>query len=117
LEKNLIQSLDKILEISSKVRSKYQDLMKKNVELEVQLSDLKVEADQYKNQINLLQRELENRVKEDKNSMLSITDDVSEDAVQILKQKQNIKNAEIKKQLDMFIDDIDQCIQIVQKKE
>ena len=49
--------------------------------------------------------------------MLSITDDVSEDAVQILKQKQNIKNAEIKKQLDMFIDDIDQCIQIVQKKE
>jgi hypothetical protein len=113
----LIQSLDKILEISSKVRSKYQDLMKKNVELEVQLSDLKVEADQYKNQINLLQRELENRVKEDKNSMLSITDDVSEDAVQILKQKQNIKNAEIKKQLDMFIDDIDQCIQIVQKKE
>lgn len=117
MEKNLIQSLDKILEISSKVRSKYQDLMKKNVELEVQLSDLKVEADQYKNQINLLQRELENRVKEDKNSMLSITDDVSEDAVQILKQKQNIKNAEIKKQLDMFIDDIDQCIQIVQKKE
>lgn len=113
----MIQSLDKILEISSKVRSKYQDLMKKNVELEVQLSDLKVEADQYKNQINLLQRELENRVKEDKNSMLSITDDVSEDAVQILKQKQNIKNAEIKKQLDMFIDDIDQCIQIVQKKE
>jgi hypothetical protein len=60
---------------------------------------------------------LENRAKEDKNSMLSITDDVSEDAVQILKQKQNIKNAEIKKQLDMFIDDIDQCIQIVQKKE
>ncbi|MBK8054741.1 MAG: hypothetical protein IPK35_16120 [Saprospiraceae bacterium] len=117
MEKNLIQSLDKILEISSKVRSKYQDLRKKNVELEVQLSDLKVEADQYKNQINLLQRELENRVKEDKNSMLSITDDVSEDAVQILKQKQNIKNAEIKKQLDMFIDDIDQCIQIVQKKE
>lgn len=113
----MIQSLDKILEISSKVRSKYQDLRKKNVELEVQLSDLKVEADQYKNQINLLQRELENRVKEDKNSMLSITDDVSEDAVQILKQKQNIKNAEIKKQLDMFIDDIDQCIQIVQKKE
>ncbi|MBK7633405.1 MAG: hypothetical protein IPJ13_03265 [Saprospiraceae bacterium] len=85
--------------------------------MEVQLSDLKVEADQYKNQINLLQRELENRAKEDKNSMLSITDDVSEDAVQILKQKQNIKNAEIKKQLDMFIDDIDQCIQIVQKKE
>ncbi|MBK9565589.1 MAG: hypothetical protein WAT22_02670 [Saprospiraceae bacterium] len=117
MEKNLIQSLDKILEISSKVRSKYQDLRKKNVELEVQLSDLKVEADQYKNQINLLQRELENRAKEDKNSMLSITDDVSEDAVQILKQKQNIKNAEIKKQLDMFIDDIDQCIQIVQKKE
>ncbi len=113
----MIQSLDKILEISSKVRSKYQDLRKKNVELEVQLSDLKVEADQYKNQINLLQRELENRAKEDKNSMLSITDDVSEDAVQILKQKQNIKNAEIKKQLDMFIDDIDQCIQIVQKKE
>ncbi|MFZ1455974.1 MAG: hypothetical protein WAT46_08025 [Saprospiraceae bacterium] len=117
MEKNLIQSLDKILEISSKVRSKYRDLRKKNVELEVQLSDLKVEADQYKNQINLLQRELENRAKEDKNSMLSITDDVSEDAVQILKQKQNIKNAEIKKQLDMFIDDIDQCIQIVQKKE
>ena len=109
MEKNLIQSLDKILEISSKVRSKYQDLRK--------LSDLKVEADQYKNQINLLQRELENRAKEDKNSMLSITDDVSEDSVQILKQKQNIKNAEIKKQLDMFIDDIDQCIQIVQKKE
>ena len=103
----MIQSLYKILEISSKVRSKYQDLRKKNVELEVQLSDLKVEADQYKNQINLLQRELENRAKEDKNSMLSITDDVSEDAVQILKHKQNIKNAEIKKQLDMFIEDID----------
>lgn len=54
----MIQSLDKILKISSKVRSKYQDLRKKNVELEVQLSDLKVEMDQYKNQINLLQREL-----------------------------------------------------------
>ena len=115
--KNLIQNLDEILKSVTELKTGYQFLVKNNKELEVQLSDLKVEADQYKNQINLLQRELENRAKEDKNSMLSITDDVSEDAVQILKQKQNIKNAEIKKQLDMFIDDIDQCIQIVQKKE
>ncbi len=115
--KNLVQNLDKILEVSNKIKTKYQDLKKKNQELEVQLSALKVETDQYKNQINLLQRELENSVKEEENSKLSITDDVSEDAVALLKQKQNIKNAEIKKQLDMFINDIDQCIQIVQKKE
>lgn len=115
--KNLIPQLDQILEISNQINIKYRALKEKNKELEVQLSDLKVEADQYINQINLLQQELENREKEVNNSKLSAIDNISNDEIAILKQKQSLKNEEVKQQLDMFIDEIDQCIQIVQKKE
>lgn len=114
---NLIQKLNNILEISNEFKEKYHNLKIKNKELEVQLSDLKVEADQYKFQINQLQRELEQREQEDKISMLSITNDISKEETCTKQQQQDLKVAAIKNHLDMFIDDIDQCIQLVQKKE
>jgi cell shape-determining protein MreC len=116
LEKNLIQSLDKILEISSKVRSKYQDLRKKNVELEVQLSDLKVEADQYKQENIKLKKELGERIKGDNKTMLVKTDSSSPD-ISTSGDVADAKNQQIKLQLDEFIEEIDQCIQIIQAKD
>ena len=42
--KNLIQNLDEILKSVTELKTGYQFLVKNNKELEVQLSDLKVEA-------------------------------------------------------------------------
>lgn len=114
---NLIKDLDNILELSHIFKAKYQKLKDKNTILEVQLSNLKVEADQYKNQINLLQKALEESEAKDKNAMLSVTDELSEVVITDAILADSTKNAEIKKQLDLFIDDIDECIQLVQKKE
>ena len=115
--KNLVQNLDKILEVSGEIKTKYQDLKKKNRELEVQLSDLKVEADQYKQEIIYLKKELEEKSEKENNSMLSQTDNSSVESIAILKQEQKANNNRIQLQLDEFIEDIDQCIQIIQAKE
>ena len=49
--------------------------------------------------------------------MLLQTDYSSEDSIAALKMEQKTNNAKIQLQLDEFIEDIDQCIQIIQAKE
>ncbi len=115
--KNLIQNLDEILKSVTKLKIGYQFLVKNNKELEVQLSDLKVEADQYKQEIIYLKKEQEEKSEKENNSMLLQTDNSSVDSIAVLKQEQKNKNARIQLQLDEFIEDIDQCIQIIQAKE
>ena len=49
--KNISQNLDAILKSVISVKTKYHYLKQRNKEIEVQLSDLKVEADHYKQEI------------------------------------------------------------------
>lgn len=115
--KNLIKNLDEILKSVTELKTGYQFLVKNNKKLEVQLSDLKVEADQYKQEIIYLKKELEEKSEKENNSMLSQTDNSSVESIAILKQEQKANNNRIQLQLDEFIEDIDQCIQIIQAKE
>ena len=115
--KNLKQNLDEILKSVTELKTGYQVLVKNNKELEVQLSDLKVEADQYKQEIIDLKKKLEEKSEKENHSMLLQTDYSSEDSIATLKMEQKTNNARIQLQLDEFIEDIDQCIQIIQAKE
>ncbi|MBL0026686.1 MAG: hypothetical protein WBP08_07410 [Saprospiraceae bacterium] len=115
--KNMIQNLNIILEKVRDVRKKYQDLKQRNQELEVRFSDLKVEADIYKLEIINLKKELEGKTESTKHSMLSNTNNSSDELLEKLKLEQNSKNSRLQLQLDEFIEDIDQCIQIIQSKE
>lgn len=105
---NLNGQLEEILKEVRKLRSGYETLAAANRQYEVQLSDLKVEADQYKKENIKLKKELEEKV-EGKNSKLSQSDVRSESSGKG-------DDAQIKLQLDDFIKDIDQCIQIIQAK-
>lgn len=115
--KNISQNLDAILKSVISVKTKYHYLKQRNKEIEVQLSDLKVEADHYKQEIIKLKKELEEIEGKVKYSKLSIKDESSVVIVESFKQEQDKNNAQIKLQIDEFIEDIDQCIQIIQSKE
>ena len=85
--------------------------------LEVQLSNLKVEADLYKLEINKLKKEREEIVAEDIKTTLSTSGNTDNTPGDLNSEQPKIANAEqIKMQLDGFIEDIDQCIQIIQTK-
>ena len=114
---NMIQNLDEILKSVTDIRMKYQLLKQKNNLIETQLSDLKVEAGQYKQEIINLKKELDERGESVKYSMLVNTDEPSVTEVESIKLEQKTANDKIKLQLDEFINDIDQCIQIIQSKE
>jgi len=114
---NLIQNLDVILKSVTEMKAGYQRLKKNNAQLEVQISDLKVEADKYIQEIIKLKKELDERAEVENISMLSLEDKTSAISIEALKEEQKSKNASIKLQLDEFIEDIDQCIQIIQAKE
>jgi seryl-tRNA synthetase len=114
---NMIQQLDELLNSVGKLRAKYQVLKNINHQNEVQLSTLKVEADQYKQEISKLKKELKEKEEEIQNSMLSVHNKSSVDAVETDSQEKNKQNSLIQLQLDAFIEDIDQCIQIIQSKE
>ena len=98
--KNLIQNLDEILKSVTELKTGYQFLVKNN-----------------KQEIIYLKKELEEKSEKENNSMLSQTDNSSVESIAILKQEQKANNNRIQLQLDEFIEDIDQCIQIIQAKE
>lgn len=114
---NLVQNLDEILAGINKLREAYIILEEEKNKIEVHLSDLKVEADQYKQEIIDLKKKLEEKSEKENHSMLLQTDYSSEDSIATLKMEQKTNNARIQLQLDEFIEDIDQCIQIIQAKE
>lgn len=114
---NMINNLDEILKSVIDIRMKYQLLKQRNKDIEVQLSDLKVEADHYKNEIINLKKELDEKEKSVKYSMPVNTDESSKTEVESIRQHQETVNAKMKLQIDEFIEDIDQCIQIIQSKE
>jgi len=108
LANNLNRQLDEILIEVRKLRAGYESLAAANSKYEVQLSDLKVEADQYKQENIKLKKELEAK-REVKNSKLSQSEDKSDSSG-------TDDKSGMKLQLDEFIKDIDQCIQIIQAK-
>jgi len=114
---NLVRNLDEILNKLTVIRDSYQVIKAKNIELENQISILKVEADEKKSVYISLKKELEDREEEIKIIKSSVAvlppkvKDVSKDP-----EKTETQNG-IKMQLDELIEDIDQCIQIIQSKE
>lgn len=99
------------------MKSGYQRLSEINVGLEIQLSHLKVETDQYKEEILKLKKELKDKAEAENIVMLSQSGSSDKSKISASDTDQNVKNAQIKLQLDEFIEDIDQCIQIIQSKE
>jgi len=114
--KNLSQNLDEILKSVTELKTGYQVLYKNNKELEVHFSNLKVEADQYKQEILHLRKELEEMVMKENHSMLLQTDNLSQAVIEAKSTENKSNSAKIQMQLDEFIEDIDQCIQIIQAK-
>ncbi|MBL0101416.1 MAG: hypothetical protein IPP49_16400 [Saprospiraceae bacterium] len=113
---NLVQNLDEILAGINKLREAYIILEEEKNKIEVHLSDLKVEADQYKQENIKLKKELGERIKGDNKTMLVKTDSSSPD-ISTSGDVADAKNQQIKLQLDEFIEEIDQCIQIIQAKD
>jgi SMC interacting uncharacterized protein involved in chromosome segregation len=114
---NLIKNLDEILESVQQLKESYQHLTDENKKLEVQLSHLKVETDRYKNEISELKKELEEKAEAEINTTLSTTDKTAQEGPDVHRQHQNVTNERIRLQLDGFIEEIDQCIQIIQAKQ
>jgi len=82
--------------------------------LELKFSALKVEADHYKLK---LKEQIEGEGKDIKTT-LSTSDNSDSIKVNSLSfSNKNIDTEQIKLRLDEFIEDIDQCIQIIQAKE
>jgi phage shock protein A len=108
---NLVSDLDTIITKLQLLKTDRQQLRSKNKQLEVQLNHLKVEIDQYKTKYINLKKEKEELEGKVNHSLSSKSDDSS------IGQEQSAKKVEsLKLQLDEFIEDIDQCIQIIQAK-
>ena len=108
---NLVKNLDEIITKLHKLKEENRRLRSENKKMEVQLSNLKVEADQYKSQyLNITNQ------REDKAQIKVSQQDIKSDNSNTI-MASNIDDIEIvKHQLDIFIEDIDQCIQIIQAK-
>ena len=117
MENMLIQDLDKILKSIIKLNEKYQHLSTQNQKLKEEIEVLKVVSDQYKEENIKIKEEWEKKEAEEDKSLLLKSDKLSGTDVEALVKNQTEKNAAIKVQLDGFIEDIDQCIQITQAKD
>lgn len=114
---NLITNLDDVLKMVQKLRSNYLKLKSENESLEIQLSNLKVEADHYKSQLEKIKSEQEEKVEVDTKTKLSTSENPTNHLTTNM--DESSKNAtieQVKLQLEGFIEDIDQCIQIIQTK-
>ncbi|MBK8626663.1 MAG: hypothetical protein IPN86_14170 [Saprospiraceae bacterium] len=114
---NLIAQLGEIFEKVLKLKTKYLLLKSEKQNLEVQLNHLKVEVDQYKSEIVKIKKEQEGRVAEDIKTTLSTSEDSNLEP--IFSKQEQLKSAnieQVKLQLDDFLEDIDQCIQVIQNK-
>jgi hypothetical protein len=114
MENRLVQDLDEILKSVHKLNEKYLHILNANKELTVKIEILKVESEQLKQQNNNNKEAVEVS-EEGRNNSLLKSEEPSKNIDLALKETE--KNAQIKMQLDGFIEDIDQCIQIIQAKE
>jgi len=117
MENMVIQGLDEILEGMQKLKDQYNRLELRNQELESEYSILKVEAEQYIQENILLKKEVEEKAIVLEKPILVPTEQSQTVDIEALKLEQKQKNAQIKLQLDGFVEEIDQCIQIIQTKE
>ncbi|MFZ1750159.1 MAG: hypothetical protein WAU01_08210 [Saprospiraceae bacterium] len=115
---NLVQNLDEILLKVQLLHDGYLGILSKNENLESEINDLKVEVESYKSEILTLKKEIEKKEESVIKSTLSPTNDKSlAEAKDSLSINSEMSNDKIKLQLDEFIEDIDQCIQIIQAKK
>jgi hypothetical protein len=111
---NLLTRLDSVLAKLQELKLNYQQLKAEKHDLELKFSDLKVEAEQYKLKLKE-QKEGEGK---DIKTTLSTSDNSETIKVDSMSySNRNIDAEQIKLRLDGFIEDIDQCIHIIQTKE
>lgn len=111
---NLTENLDEILASVHHLKEKFQHLKAKNQEMLGQINDLKVEVEQCKTENLKLKQTLEKRKERTLDSTDSAFNMISGADQKIGKMQLNPD--QIKLQLDDFIEEIDQCIQIIQTK-
>ncbi|MBK9735857.1 MAG: hypothetical protein IPO92_13205 [Saprospiraceae bacterium] len=116
MENILIHKLDEVLTSVERLKEKYKLLSGQNEILTNQISILKVETEKYKQEIKKIKEASEKKDVDGVISILPKSDVPSSEEIEALKNEQKEKNAQIKLQLDGFIEDIDQCIQIIQAK-
>ncbi len=117
MENMVIQGLDDILEGMQKLKDQYNQLELRNKELESQYSILKVETEQFIKENIVLKKEIEEKtVAQEKEIFISAEQSPIVD-IEALKLDQKQRNAQIQLKLDGFVEEIDQCIQIIQTKE
>ncbi len=110
---NLKVDLDEIISKLQKLKIDRRRLKAENNQLEVQLNLLKVEVDHYKTEYTNLKKEKEELVGKVNNPLSSNKGDSTDIEVNTVQQK---SVDTLKLQLDEFIENIDQCIQIIQAK-
>jgi hypothetical protein len=111
---NVVQDLESVIAGIQELKNKYQHLSLQNKELQHQISLLKVETEN-KNIENIKIKEELERIAEVRNNSVVLTSVKPTDNVQEIADMDN--NAKVKIALDGFIEEIDQCIQIIQAKE
>ncbi|MBC7884264.1 MAG: hypothetical protein H7X99_02235 [Saprospiraceae bacterium] len=116
MENLMIHDLEDILNNVRKLKNQYHKLETKNLELENQISILKVESEKQLEHFNKIKKDLEGKREVESNSVLSKSEKSSGDRTSVEEKEQNNKNTQIKHRLDGFIEEIDQCIQILQAK-
>jgi hypothetical protein len=113
---NLAENLELIIEKTKRLVNEYQLLKAENEKLEVQLSHLKVEADQYKKMAEQkIAIEEEEIVEVKKESEIKV--DIADQNKAEVDEGKTPDNKQLKIKLDEFIEDLDQCIQIIQSGE
>lgn len=117
MENMVIQGLDDILKGMEKLKDQYHSLKLRNQELERQNSFLKVETEQYIQENIVLKKEVEEKAIELEKAKLVPAEQPLTVDIEALKDEHKQKNAQIQLRLDGFVEEIDQCIQIIQTKE
>lgn len=112
---NLAENLEVIIEKTKRLVNEYHLLKAENVKLEVQLSHLKVEADQYKKMAEQKMAIEEEEIVEDKTESKKIVDIADQNKAD--QEGHTPENKQLKIKLDEFIEDLDQCIHIIQSGE
>lgn len=114
---NLTHKLDFILEKTQKMQSDFKNLKSEKQKLEVQFSHLKVEADHYKKAYLHLKKEQEEANSKEVKNAISVEDDKPKtDPKLLMGDTKPLNTMQIKDQLNGLIEDINQCIQIIQAK-
>ncbi len=111
---NLFSRLESVLAKLHELKLNYQKLKAEKQDLELRFSHLKVETEQYKLKLE------ERKEGERKDIKTTLSTSVNSDSIKVDSMSYSNKNIDaeqIKLRLDEFIEDIDQCIQIIQTKE